>query len=65
MPERGITFFTKVREIKSHVFRIIMISYAYKENAKRAINHAGLFQYIEKSWDNDNLYYKDFRLETS
>jgi response regulator RpfG family c-di-GMP phosphodiesterase len=35
--------------------RIILTGYADKENAIKAINNVGLFQYIEKPWDNDDL----------
>lgn len=56
MPEMdGITFLGKVREIRPEVPRIILTGYADKENAIKAINEVGLFQYIEKPWDNDNL----------
>jgi DNA-binding NtrC family response regulator len=56
MPEiDGITFLSKVREIKPDVPRIILTGYADKENAIKAINEVGLFQYIEKPWDNDDL----------
>ena len=56
MPEMdGITFLAKVREIKPEIPRIILTGYADKENAIKAINEVGLYQYIEKPWDNDDL----------
>jgi len=56
MPEMdGISFLAQVREIKPQVPRIILTGYADKENAIKAINDVGLFQYIEKPWDNDDL----------
>jgi len=56
MPEMdGITFLAYVREIRPEVPRIILTGYADKENAIKAINEVGLFQYIEKPWDNDDL----------
>ena len=56
MPEMdGISFLAKVREIKPYIPRIILTGYADKENAIKAINDVGLFQYIEKPWDNDDL----------
>ena len=56
MPEMdGITFLGQVREVKPNVPRIILTGYADKENAIKAINEVGLFQYIEKPWDNDDL----------
>ena len=56
MPEMdGITFLGKVRNLRPHVPRIILTGYADKENAIKAINEVGLFQYIEKPWENDDL----------
>jgi DNA-binding NtrC family response regulator len=56
MPEMdGITFLAKVRDLKPEVPRIILTGYADKENAIKAINEVGLFQYIEKPWDNTDL----------
>jgi DNA-binding NtrC family response regulator len=56
MPEMdGISFLAKVRELRPDVTRIILTGYADKENAIKAINDVGLFQYIEKPWDNDDL----------
>ncbi len=56
MPEMdGITFLGKVRHFKPEIPRIILTGYADKENAIKAINEVGLYQYIEKPWDNDDL----------
>ena len=56
MPEMdGITFLGKVRELEPEIPRILLTGYSDKENAIKAINEVGLFQYIEKPWDNDNL----------
>jgi DNA-binding NtrC family response regulator len=56
MPEMdGISFLAKVRNIAPEVPRIILTGYADKENAIKAINDVGLFQYIEKPWDNADL----------
>ena len=56
MPEMdGISFLGKVKEMKPDVTRIILTGYADKENAIKAINDVGLFQYVEKPWDNDQL----------
>jgi DNA-binding NtrC family response regulator len=56
MPEMdGISFLAEVREVRPEVPRIILTGYADKENAIKAINEVGLFQYIEKPWDNDDL----------
>ncbi len=56
MPQMdGISFLGRVREIKPEIPRIILTGYADKENAIKAINEVGLFQYIEKPWDNEDL----------
>ncbi len=56
MPQMdGISFLARVREIKPEIPRIILTGYADKENAIKAINEVGLFQYIEKPWDNEDL----------
>ena len=56
MPDMdGITFLAKVRDAKPDVTRIILTGYADKENAIKAINEVGLYQYVEKPWDNDDL----------
>ena len=43
------------KKIKPEVPRIILTGYADKENAIKAINEVGLFQYIEKPWENEDL----------
>lgn len=59
MPEMdGITFLAEVKKIKPDIPRIILTGYADKENAIKAINEVGLFQYIEKPWDNSDLLLK-------
>ena len=35
--------------------RTLLTGYADKENAIKAINNVGLYQYIEKPWDNEDL----------
>jgi DNA-binding NtrC family response regulator len=56
MPEMdGISFLAKVREAKPEIPRIILTGYADKENAIKAINEVGLYQYIEKPWNNEDL----------
>ncbi len=56
MPEMdGITFLAKVKDRFPLVPRILLTGYADKENAIKAINNVGLYQYIEKPWDNDDL----------
>ena len=56
MPEMdGITFLAKVKEKLPMVPRILLTGYADKENAIKAINNVGLYQYIEKPWNNEDL----------
>jgi response regulator RpfG family c-di-GMP phosphodiesterase len=51
----GITFLTEFKDIHPQAVRILLTGYADKENAIKAINTVGLYQYIEKPWDNDAL----------
>ena len=56
MPEMdGIAFLARVKEIQPQAVRVLLTGYADKENAIKAINDVGLFQYIEKPWDNEDL----------
>lgn len=56
MPEMdGITFLANVKDRLPMVPRILLTGYADKENAIKAINNVGLYQYIEKPWDNEDL----------
>ncbi len=51
----GIEFLGRLAEIRPQAPRILLTGYADKDSAIRAINELGLFQYIEKPWDNDDL----------
>jgi len=56
MPDMdGIQFLREVRDQKPEVTRILLTGYADKQNAIRAINDVGLYQYLEKPWDNDRF----------
>lgn len=56
MPDlNGIEFFLKLKDIQPHATRILLTGYADKENAIKAINDVGLYQYIEKPWENEDL----------
>ncbi|MCH8028181.1 MAG: response regulator [candidate division Zixibacteria bacterium] len=56
MPEmNGLEFLTKAKSFRPEVPRIILTGFADKENAIKLINEIGLFQYIEKPWDNGDL----------
>jgi response regulator RpfG family c-di-GMP phosphodiesterase len=51
----GISFLARVKELQPEATRILLTGYADKENAIKAINDVGLYQYIEKPWENDDL----------
>ena len=56
MPDMdGITFLAKVKDVQPEATRILLTGYADKENAIKAINDVGLYQYIEKPWENEDL----------
>ncbi len=56
MPEmNGIEFLIKAKEINPDVTQILLTGYADKENAIKAINEVGIFKYIEKPWNNDDI----------
>ena len=56
MPEmNGLEFLSEAKKLHPEVSRILLTGYADKENAIRAINEVGLYRYIEKPWDNDDL----------
>jgi response regulator RpfG family c-di-GMP phosphodiesterase len=56
MPEMdGITFLGKMKQIAPEAPRIVLTGYADKENAIKGINEVGLYQYLEKPWDNADL----------
>lgn len=51
----GIEFLLEIKKIHPYATRILLTGYADKENAIKAINEVGLYQYVEKPWDNDDL----------
>ena len=56
MPELdGIRFLKRVKEAQPSASRILLTGYADKKNAIRSINEVGLYHYLEKPWDNDDL----------
>ena len=56
MPDMtGIDFLLEIKKKHPFATRILLTGYADKENAIKAINEVGLYQYIEKPWDNDDL----------
>lgn len=56
MPEmNGLEFLSEAKKLCPNSSMILLTGYADKENAIRAINEVGLYKYIEKPWDNDDL----------
>ena len=56
MPEMdGVVFLREVRDRRPHTTRILLTGYADIDNAIRAINEAGLYYYLQKPWDNEQL----------
>lgn len=56
MPDmNGLEFLSKVNKLYPEVSKILLTGYADKENAIKAINEIGLYRYIEKPWNNDDL----------
>ena len=51
----GVQFLLEMKKMHPEAIRVLLTAYADKENAIRAINDVGLYQYVEKPWDNDNL----------
>lgn len=51
----GVEFLIELKKIQPEAICILLTAYADKENAIRAINEVGLYQYMEKPWDNDAL----------
>ena len=56
MPDmNGIEFLSEAKKICPDVSMILLTGYADKENAIKAINEVGIYKYIEKPWDNEDL----------
>lgn len=56
MPKmNGIEFLTAAKSIYEDLTMILLTGYADKENAIKAINEVGIYRYLEKPWDNDDL----------
>jgi len=51
----GIQFLAEIKEMQPEATRVLLTGYADKENAIKAINDVGLYQYIEKPWENEDL----------
>ena len=58
MPDmNGLEFLTAAKKIHPEVSMILLTGYADKENAIKAINDIGIYKYIEKPWDNENMIF--------
>ena len=56
MPKmNGIQFLNKAKHAQPETSRVLLTGHADKRSAIEAINEVGLFQYIEKPWDNASL----------
>jgi response regulator RpfG family c-di-GMP phosphodiesterase len=51
----GIAFLLELKKTHPFATRVLLTGYADKENAIKAINEVGLYQYIEKPWRNEDL----------
>ena len=51
----GVTLLSKVRRIRPEIPWIILAESSEKEKAMKAVNDIGVFQYIEKPWNEDDL----------
>ncbi|USD66784.1 HD domain-containing phosphohydrolase [Vibrio sp. SCSIO 43136] len=56
MPEMdGAEFFSHAREICPDAIRILLTGYADLEATTRAINQGGVYSYLSKPWDNNQI----------
>ena len=56
MPDiNGIDLLLELKNLQPQATRILLTGYADKENAIKAINDVGLYQYVEKPWENEDL----------
>lgn len=51
----GLSLLLEIRALYPESSLIMLTGYADKENAIRAINEVGIFHYVEKPWENDDL----------
>ena len=51
----GINFLKEVKKIHENATLILLTGYADKDSAIKAINEVGIYRYLEKPWDNDDL----------
>lgn len=51
----GIDLLARARQLQPEAPRVLLTGHADKASAIQAINHVGLFHYLEKPWDNEQL----------
>lgn len=51
----GIQFLGRAKQLQPEASRVLLTGHADKQSAVQAINDVGLFQYLEKPWDNAQL----------
>lgn len=51
----GLEFLAEAKTIQPEATRILLTGYADKDSAIRSINEIGLYHYIEKPWQNQDL----------
>ena len=51
----GIQVLAKAKEFQPEAARVLLTGHADKQSAIQAINEVGLYQYLEKPWDNAQL----------
>ncbi len=56
MPKlNGMQLLGKIKQVQPEATRVLLTGHADKQSAIVAINDVGLFQYLEKPWDNAQL----------
>ena len=51
----GIQLLAQAKQLQPEATRVLLTGHADKASAIQAINEVGLFQYLEKPWDNTQL----------
>lgn len=51
----GLQVLAKAKDLQPEAARVLLTGHADKQSAIQAINEVGLFQYLEKPWDNAQL----------
>ena len=52
---RRVVHRTRAKEQQPEAARVLLTGHADKQSAIQAINDVGLYQYLEKPWDNQQL----------